>query len=151
MTPNSGLDQVPEQYRKFFEQQQTEGPTTPRQGMGLGSGFLISDDGYIITNAHVLDNATAITVSLQDLRELEATAIGSDVHTDIALIKVDADTLALANGESIENSVLGLTLGKPTSEQLAERAWNMASWYAMSHKQVQLPKQTCKSMMSFCH
>jgi serine protease Do len=60
---------------------------------GLGSGFIVSPDGYIVTNAHVVDGATEVTVKLTDRREFTAKVIGADKRTDIALIKIDAKNL----------------------------------------------------------
>ena len=60
---------------------------------GVGSGFIISPDGYIVTNAHVVDGASEVTVKLNDRREFTAKVIGADKRTDIALIKVDAKNL----------------------------------------------------------
>ena len=63
------------------------------QSQSLGSGFIISADGYILTNAHVVEAADEITVKLTDKRELKAKVIGADRRTDIALIKIDASNL----------------------------------------------------------
>ncbi|MBI4204935.1 MAG: DegQ family serine endoprotease [Betaproteobacteria bacterium] len=63
------------------------------QSQSLGSGFVISTDGYILTNAHVVDAADEITVKLNDKREFKAKVIGADRRTDIALIKIDASGL----------------------------------------------------------
>jgi serine protease Do len=63
------------------------------QMRGLGSGFIVSPDGYIVTNAHVVDGASEVTVKLTDRREFTAKVIGSDKRTDIALIKIDATNL----------------------------------------------------------
>lgn len=63
----------------------------PRRGQG--SGFLISSDGYILTNAHVVDDVDEVTVKLNDKREFRAKVIGSDARTDVALIKINADNL----------------------------------------------------------
>jgi serine protease Do len=60
---------------------------------GVGSGFIVSPDGYIITNAHVVDDASEVTVKLTDRREFTAKVIGADKRTDIALIKIDARNL----------------------------------------------------------
>ena len=60
---------------------------------GLGSGFIVSPDGYIITNAHVVDGASEVTVKLTDRREFNAKVVGADPRTDIALIKIDAKNL----------------------------------------------------------
>jgi len=67
----------------------------PRQQKthSLGSGFIISKDGFLLTNHHVVNNADEIIVRLQDRRELKATLVGSDERTDVALLKIDADNL----------------------------------------------------------
>ena len=63
------------------------------QNNSLGSGFIISTDGFVLTNAHVVESAEEITVKLNDKREFKATVIGSDKRTDIALIKIEATGL----------------------------------------------------------
>ena len=60
---------------------------------GVGSGFIVSPDGYIVTNAHVVDGATEVVVKLTDRREFTAKVIGSDKRTDIAVVKIDAKNL----------------------------------------------------------
>ena len=71
-------------------------PTVPNMqpravpSRGVGSGFIVSPDGYIVTNAHVVDGANEVTVRLTDRREFTAKVIGADKRTDIALIKIDA-------------------------------------------------------------
>src|SRR5574343_691977 len=71
------------------------GGAVPRdfENKSLGSGFIISADGYILTNAHVADGADEVTVRLTDKREFKAKTIGSDKSTDVALIKIDATAL----------------------------------------------------------
>lgn len=70
------------------------GPQNPSAGgTSLGSGFLISDDGYVLTNFHVVDGADSVTVTLSDRREFQAEVAGSDEQYDIALLKIDADNL----------------------------------------------------------
>ena len=65
-------------------------PQRPMPSRGVGSGFIVSPDGYIVTNAHVVDGAKEVTVRLTDRREFTAKVIGADKRTDIALIKIDA-------------------------------------------------------------
>jgi serine protease Do len=80
-------------FRRFVPRQPGQGQGQgPRQfeSRSLGSGFLVSADGYILTNAHVVDAADEITVKLTDKREFKARVIGADKRTDIALIKIDA-------------------------------------------------------------
>jgi serine protease Do len=73
---------------------------------GQGSGFIISPDGYILTNAHVVDNADRVTVKLTDRREFRAKVIGKDRQTDVALIKIDAKNLPTVRlGNSSEANV----------------------------------------------
>jgi serine protease Do len=79
-------------FSDFFRQFQN----VPRNNVpvrGEGSGFIVSPDGYILTNAHVINNASKITVGLTDRREYEAKLVGSDEKTDVAVIKIDAKNL----------------------------------------------------------
>ena len=59
----------------------------------MGSGFIVSNDGYIVTNAHVVDDANEVTVRLSDKREFIAKVVGTDKRTDVALLKIDAKEL----------------------------------------------------------
>jgi len=87
-------------FRRFFPQPQP-GQPQPRPGprgdrqipRGLGSGFIISADGYLMTNHHVVEGSEQITVTLADKREFSAKLIGSDQRTDVALLKIDASGL----------------------------------------------------------
>jgi serine protease Do len=100
-TGQRGLPQFPnideddpmfEFFRRFIPRQPGPGPRE-FQSRSLGSGFVISGDGYILTNAHVVDNADEITVKLTDKREYRARVIGADKRTDIALLKIEASGL----------------------------------------------------------
>ena len=71
--------------RRFFGDRQGK-----REARGLGSGFVISPDGHIVTNNHVVQDATEVQVKLADGRELAAKVVGRDPKTDLALLKVDA-------------------------------------------------------------
>jgi serine protease Do len=76
-------------------------PQAPTPRVGLGSGFVIGEDGYILTNHHVVADAQRVTVKLADRRELPAKVIGSDPLADVALLKIDASGLTTVNiGES---------------------------------------------------
>ncbi len=91
------LPNVPEDdpFFEFFRRFMPNQPGGPRdfQAQSLGSGFVISGDGYILTNAHVVQTADEITVRLTDKREFKAKVIGSDRRTDVALIKIEASGL----------------------------------------------------------
>jgi serine protease Do len=69
---------------------------------GVGSGFIISDDGYVLTNAHVVEGADEVTVTLTDRREFKAKVLGSDKRSDVALLKVDGDQSALPAHRRLE-------------------------------------------------
>jgi serine protease Do len=80
------------EFFKRFLPRQPGMPGTPReyQNRSLGSGFIISADGYVLTNAHVIDSADEVVVKLNDKREFKARVIGADRLTDVALLKIDA-------------------------------------------------------------
>jgi serine protease Do len=81
-------------FRRFIPRQpgMPGAPGAPREfeSRSLGSGFVVSTDGYILTNAHVIDGADEILVRLTDKREFKARVIGADKRTDVALIKIEA-------------------------------------------------------------
>ena len=86
---------------------------------GQGSGFIIDDEGHIITNNHVVENATRVTVVLHDDRRLEAEVVGTDRESDVALLRVDAETLGnitpllLGDSDSIRPGQMAVALGSP--------------------------------------
>ena len=77
-------------FRDFMDRNQNGGPA-PRQSQALGSGFVISEDGFIVTNNHVIQGADEIQVEFFSGEELEASVVGTDPNTDLALLKVDSD------------------------------------------------------------
>ena len=92
------MDQLPEFFREFFEDRFRGGPT-PRgeqRKQSMGSGFIVSSDGYILTNNHVVEGADEIIVRLNDRRELEAEVVGADARSDIAVLKVEGGDLPVA-------------------------------------------------------
>ena len=98
--PPLNQGEIPEALRKFFEenpQLSPRGAPRPdgRRSGGFGSGFILSEDGFIVTNAHVVAGAAEITVSLPDRRQYRATLVGSDPRTDVALLKVEATGLPI--------------------------------------------------------
>jgi serine protease Do len=95
-----GQDDMPEFFKRFFGQPGGPGfpmPQQPRQGTSFGSGFIISADGYLLTNRHVIDGADQVIVHLSDRRELKAKVVGSDAAADVALLKIDATDLPVLN------------------------------------------------------
>jgi len=97
-------------------QQQPQQQQPQQQQMGLGSGVIISADGYIVTNNHVIDEAERLEVTLNDNRTFDATVIGSDPVTDLALIKIDATDLPIIPMGDSERLKVGewvLAVGNP--------------------------------------
>ena len=91
-------------------------PDRPLRQQGEGSGVIVSADGYIVTNNHVVDGATELNVSMSDKREMKARVIGTDSQTDIALIKVDARDLphvTLGSSGAVEVGDIALAIGNP--------------------------------------
>lgn len=90
----------------------------PREQMGAGSGVIVSEDGYIITNNHVVENASSVKVHFYDKRVLEATVIGTDPLTDLAVIKVEANDLPAAymgNSDDLKVGQWVMAIGNPLS------------------------------------
>ena len=111
-------DQIPEQFRDFF------GPfglpqdpnAEPLPNMAGGSGFIVSPDGYILTNDHVVADATRIRVFLSDRREYIAEVVGTDPLTDVAVIKInggDLPTLSIGSSASLQVGEWVLAIGNP--------------------------------------
>ena len=97
LTDNGGTpddQQIPDIFKRFFGMPIQPPDQGPDQGAeSIGSGFIISADGYILTNNHVVDHADTVTVRLSDRRELTAKVVGTDPQYDIALLKVNAGNL----------------------------------------------------------
>jgi serine protease Do len=96
------------------------GDDTPKdeQTQGGGSGIIISDNGYILTNNHVVENAKNVSVTLHDKRDFEATVVGTDPTTDLAVIKIDASSLPVAYLGDSDNIKVGqwvMAIGNPLS------------------------------------
>ena len=109
-----GLEEMPEQLRRFFEFRGGQPPQ--HQRMAMGSGFVISSDGYIVTNNHVVEGASSVMVRLIDRREFEAEVIGTDPRSDLALLRVDArdlPALTLAKSGELEVGEWVLAIGSP--------------------------------------
>ncbi len=103
-----GDEATQEFFRRFFPGQIPNLPGTPQEfkNRSLGSGFIISSDGHILTNAHVVDGADEVLVKLTDKREFKAKVLGADKRTDVALIKIEAGNLQVAKlGDSVKLKV----------------------------------------------
>lgn len=101
-------------FRHFFGGPQK--PQKPAPQASQGSGFLVSADGYILTNAHVVKGADKIVVVLNDGREMDASVIGSDSHTDIAIIKIEGKNfpfLTLGNSDGMDIGEWVVAIGSP--------------------------------------
>ena len=108
---------VPEIFRRFFGPQGPGGhPRFNGTRVSLGSGFIISSDGYVLTNNHVIDGADQIVVRLSDRRELDAKVIGTDADSDIALLKVKATglpTVTLGDSSKLKPGQWVVAIGSP--------------------------------------
>lgn len=99
-------------------QQRRGAPDQPERSVprGVGSGFFISADGYLLTNHHVIEGANEIFVTLTDGQEFKATVVGSDERTDVALLKIDADkmaTLPIGSAQDLKKGQWVLAIGSP--------------------------------------
>jgi Do/DeqQ family serine protease len=101
-------------FRRFFDQPVT--PAPERRVRGLGSGVIVTADGYILTNHHVIDGAQQIEVDLQGPRTVAAKLVGSDPPSDLAVLKIDEgglSPLALANSDKVQVGDIVLAIGNP--------------------------------------
>lgn len=119
--PGPNMPEIPEgnPFHDFFEKyfgQIPEGQSPSPERSSLGSGFIISKDGYVITNHHVVKDAAEIIVRLNDRREFVAELIGSDERSDIAVLKVDANnlpSLKLGDSSNLKVGEWVLAIGSP--------------------------------------
>lgn len=114
------LEGLPPMLREFFERSMPQAPRgqggRQREAQSLGSGFIISRDGYILTNNHVVADADEIIVRLSDRSELEAKLIGADARTDVALLKVEGKDLPivkLGKSDALKVGSWVLAIGSP--------------------------------------
>ncbi|MFT3667983.1 MAG: Do family serine endopeptidase [Pseudoxanthomonas sp.] len=113
-------DEIPEIFRRMLPPEfQMPGPgqgPQRRGGTSIGSGFIISADGYVLTNHHVVDGADEVKVTLPDRRELTAKVVGSDQQYDVALLKVDAKglpTVRIGNSAVLKPGQWVVAIGSP--------------------------------------
>lgn len=103
-------------FKHFFGEGGGNGEPREREAKSLGSGFIISKDGYILTNNHVVKDADEVIVRLEDRRELKAEVIGTDERSDVALLKIEAENLPVAKIGKSEDLKVGewvLAIGSP--------------------------------------
>ncbi|MDM1780639.1 Do family serine endopeptidase [Acinetobacter sp. RF15A] len=109
--------QVPEILRRFFGNQVIiPQPRMPQEKTGYGSAFFISKDGYLLTNHHVVEDASKVTITLNDRREIDATVVGSDERTDVALLKVQGANFPQLSTGDVDRLRVGepvLAIGSP--------------------------------------
>ncbi len=98
------------------------GYSTPAEGTGNGSGIILTSDGYIVTNNHVINGAKSIKVILNNQKEYDARIIGSDAKTDLAVIKIDAKdlpTAVIGDSDLLEAGERCVAIGNPLGQELA--------------------------------
>jgi serine protease Do len=108
------MDELPEYLRRFFDFR--GGPPPQRPRMGMGSGFIISTEGYVVTNNHVVEGADSVLIRLSDRREYDAEVVGTDPRSDLALLRVDAKdlpVLTLDTDDELEVGEWVLAIGSP--------------------------------------
>jgi serine protease Do len=112
--------QIPEEFRRFFGDQLPQGPRGQRQPRGiqrgLGSGVIASQDGYILTNNHVVEGVDSVRVELPDNRTFTAKVVGTDPATDLAVVKIDAKslpTLVFGDSDAVKVGDVALAIGNP--------------------------------------
>ena len=103
-------------FHEFFRRFEIPDPRGQAPQHGLGSGFIVSPDGLILTNAHVVTGASEVTVKLTDKREFKATIVGADPQTDIAVLRIDAKdlpTVKLGNAQDVRVGEWVAAIGSP--------------------------------------
>jgi serine protease Do len=108
---------LPPPFDEFFQQ-----PDVPERRRGQGTGFIIRSDGYIMTNNHVVQDASRLRVKLLDHRTFDARVVGADPETDVAVIKIDAPDLQaikLGNSDSVRIGEWALAVGNPLGESFS--------------------------------
>ncbi len=111
---SSVKNKIPDGFQFFFPFKDN----IPKEQQGGGSGIIISDDGYILTNNHVVENANQVTVTLHDKRDFDATVVGTDPTTDLAIIKINAKNLPaayLGDSDKIKVGQWVMAIGNPLS------------------------------------
>ncbi len=109
--PRRAPQGMPPEFGEFFG-----APQEPRRGGGIGSGVIVTSDGYILTNNHVVEGATEVKVSTSDRREFQAKVVGTDPKTDIAVLKIDGKNLSvlpISDSGRVQVGDIALAIGDP--------------------------------------
>jgi serine protease Do len=112
--PEIDEEEIPEFLRRYF--QMPTPPQGPQDRMATGSGFIVSADGYVVTNHHVVEDADLVTVRLSDRREFEAEVVGLDPRSDLALLRIEAEDLPflrLGQDDALKVGEWVLAIGSP--------------------------------------
>ena len=152
-SPQTVQFDMPPEFRRFFDL-----PDQPRSGdrqraplmAASGSGFIVSADGYILTNNHVVEDAKQVRVRLLDRREFDARVVGTDPTTDVAVLKIDAHDLTPATLGSSEDTRVGewvLAVGNPFGENLTFTV--TSGIVSAKGRALQLPNQSERSIQDF--
>ncbi|MCQ4260417.1 DegQ family serine endoprotease [Stutzerimonas stutzeri] len=110
------LEGIPPMFREFFERGMPQQPDRRREAQSLGSGFIISEDGYVLTNNHVVADADEIIVRLPDRSEMQAKLVGADPRSDVALLKIEGDDLPIVkigSSEALKAGEWVVAIGSP--------------------------------------
>ena len=116
---NPNMPNIPDEFKPFFERFFENNPSPNnqfRQTPSFGSGFILSDDGYVMTNNHVIENSTEITVTLNDGSVMPAKLIGTDKRSDLALLKISGDdlpTVKIGDSKQLKIGEWVLAIGSP--------------------------------------
>jgi len=140
--------QVPPGFERFFRN--FPPMQEPQFQESSGSGFIVSKDGYILTNNHVVDESNQVTVRLLDRREFKAKVVGTDPNTDLAVLKIDAPNLTPAPLGSSTNSRVGewvLAVGNPLGDNLTFTV--TSGIISAKGRSLALPGQSERSIQDF--
>ncbi len=132
------MEQMPEFFRRFFgpdfQMPGPQGPDNGPRGRSMGSGFIISNDGYVLTNHHVIDGAESVKVKLSDRREFTAKVVGSDAQYDVALLKIEGKslpTVRVGDSNTLKPGQWVLAIGSPFGLDHSVTAGIVSAWGAI--------------------
>jgi serine protease Do len=142
--------QVPPGFEEFFRGMPPTQQDEPRFREGSGSGFIVSKDGYILTNNHVVDGSDQVTVRLLDRREFKAKIVGTDPNTDLAVLKIEAKNLVpapLGNSGTARVGEWVLAVGNPLGDNLTFTV--TSGIISAKGRSLALPGQSDRSIQDF--